>query len=74
MLSYRVATVLRAAKYVPINLSVPAVLNAARLVLRHDLLFFTVPDYIFRCLQSAAHYAMQLHSAAGLDKALFIAN
>lgn len=65
---------LGAAKDIAIDLRIPAILVAARLVLRHHLLLLPVPDYILWCLQGAADNAVKLHSAAGLDETLLIAN
>lgn len=65
---------LRAAKDIAIDLRVPTVLMATGLVLRHHLLLPPIPDNVLGRLQCATHDTMQFHSAAGLNKALFIAN
>lgn len=72
--SHRVAIVLGAAKDISIDLCVPAIVDATRLVLGHHLLILSIPDYVLWRLQCATHNAVKFHSAASLDKALLIAN
>lgn len=63
-----------ATEYIAVDLSIPTVLMATGLVLGHHLLLAAIPDYIFGGLQCATHNTMQFHSAAGLNKALLVAN
>jgi len=72
--AYRVPIVLGAAEDIPVDLRVPSALGAAGLVFGSHLLVATVPEDILGGLQGATYDAVQLHPAAGLHKALPIAD
>jgi len=65
---------LGAAEDIPVYLRVPSALGTAGLVFGSYLLVASVPEYVFGGLQGASHDAVQLHLAAGLHKALPIAD